>query len=233
MTTATRTTQIKTESHLPQQDHPQSFAAHLRGTCGILLIMSLITGVAYPLFVTLAAQAIFPWQANGSLIGRYSQPVQNTANSVGSELIGQNFTHPGYFWPRPSATSPVPYTAYNADKGTGSSGSNLTPAGESFADAVHNRVTTLKEADPDNTLRIPIDLVTTSASGLDPHESLAAAEYQVHRVAKIRGTSAENIRQLIADNTQPRAFGVLGEPVVNILKLNLSLDRRFPLSETR
>jgi potassium-transporting ATPase KdpC subunit len=177
----------------------------------LLVVLSLLMGILYPLAITGIAQAVFPSQANGSLIYR-------NGRLVGSSLIGQPFTDPKYFWSRPSATSPMPYNAES------SSGSNLGPTNPDLAKAVAARVAALKKADPENALPIPIDLVTTSASGLDPHISPAAAEYQVHRVAKARGMDEETVRQLVARYTEGRTFGLLGEPRVNVVELNLDLD---------
>jgi potassium-transporting ATPase KdpC subunit len=183
-----------------------------------LVALTIITGVIYPLLVTGIAQVVFPYQANGSLIiGANGQP-------VGSALIGQQFDDPKYFWGRLSATAPVPYTAFNADKLTGSSGSNYGPLNPALQDAVQARIDALKAADPSNTLAIPVDLVTASASGLDPQISPAAAEYQVSRVATVRGLDAEKVRELVAQHTEGRTLGILGEPRVNVLELNLALD---------
>lgn len=182
-----------------------------------LVILTLITGVLYPLAITGIAAAVFPHQAGGSVMtGADGKP-------VGSELIGQFFDDPRYFWPRPSATAPVPYTAFNGDKGTSSSGSNQGPTNPVLVQAVEERMEALKKADPDNTLPIPIDLVTASASGLDPHLSVAAAHYQVPRVARLRGMSENDVRKLVAPCTEGRQLGILGEPRVNVLRLNLAL----------
>ncbi|MEN6406642.1 MAG: potassium-transporting ATPase subunit KdpC [Thermoguttaceae bacterium] len=177
----------------------------------LLMVFSLLTGVLYPLAITGIAQVAFPKQANGSLIYRDNKP-------IGSSLIGQSFRDPKYFWSRPSATSPVPYNAAS------SSGSNLGPSNPDLAKAVADRIAALKKADPDNALPIPIDLVTTSASGLDPHISPAAAEYQVARVAKVRQMDEKLVRQWVAKHTEGRTFGLLGEPRVNVVELNLDLD---------
>ena len=183
-----------------------------------LVALTIITGVIYPLLVTGIAQVVFPFQANGSIItGADGQP-------VGSALIGQQFDDPQYFWGRLSATGPVPYTAFNADKLTGSSGSNYGPLNPALADAVQARIDALKAADPTNTLAIPVDLATASGSGLDPQISPAAAEYQVSRVARARGMDVARVRELVAQHTEGRTLGILGEPRVNVLELNLALD---------
>jgi potassium-transporting ATPase KdpC subunit len=191
--------------------------SQLRPALVSLGIFTILTGLVYPLVVTGLAQVIFPSQANGSLIVRNGQP-------VGSALIGQSFDDPKYFWGRLSATSPAPYTAFNADKLTGSSGSNYGPLNPALLEAVQARIKALQEADPDNTAPIPVDLVTASGSGLDPHMSPAAAAYQVGRVAQARGLRADAVRQLVAQHTEGRTLGLLGEPRVNVLALNLALD---------
>ena len=192
--------------------------SQLRPALVSLGIFTLLTGLLYPLVVTGIAQVAFPWQANGSLIVQHGQ-------SVGSVLIGQPFDDPKYFWGRLSATSPAPYTAFNADKQTGSSGSNYGPLNPALLEAAQARIKALQEADSSNTAAIPVDLVTASASGLDPHISPAAATYQVGRVARARGLREDAVRQLVARHTAGRTFGLLGEPRVNVLALNLALDQ--------
>jgi K+-transporting ATPase ATPase C chain len=176
-----------------------------------------LTGGLYPLLVTGLAQVLFPHQANGSLILRDGQV-------LGSELIGQPFDDPGYFWGRLSATGAFSYNAFNAETLTASSGSNYGPLNPALLEAVQARIDALKAADPGNTDPIPVDLVTASGSGLDPHISPAAALYQVPRVVRERGLSEDVVRQLVAEHTQGRHLGFLGEPTVNVLELNLALD---------
>jgi K+-transporting ATPase ATPase C chain len=211
----------------------------------LFVLLTLITGVAYPLAVTGIAQVAFADKANGSIIN------DADGKAIGSALIGQEFGTSDaaaatalakWFWGRPSATGPVPYTALNLDKGTGSSGSNLAPTNPALLDNVKARVAALDAADASvgiarttaapgatdtapaqRTAAVPIDLVTSSASGLDPHISPAAAEYQIARVAKARGMTEDALRALVRQHTQPRALGVLGEPVVNVLRLNQAL----------
>jgi potassium-transporting ATPase KdpC subunit len=183
----------------------------LRPVIVLLVVMTVITAAIYPALVTGIAQALFPAQANGSLIEQDGKP-------VGSELIGQPFSDPKHFWSRPSATSPYPYNA------AGSSGSNQGPTNPALTDAVAARVKALRKADPDNKAPVPVDLVTASGSGLDPHISVAAAEYQAMRVAKARGLDPKKVRELVAEYTKGRQLGLLGEPRVNVLKLNLALD---------
>ena len=183
----------------------------LRPAISLVLLLSVITGIVYPVAVTGIAKAIFPGAAGGSLIVRDGKP-------VGSELIGQNFADPKYFWGRPSATSPQP------NNGMASGGSNLGPLNPALVDAVKGRVDALKAADPDNKLQIPADLVTASASGLDPEISPAAAAYQIERVARVRKLKVEIVAALVAKNTAGRQLGLFGETRVNVLKLNLALD---------
>jgi K+-transporting ATPase ATPase C chain len=183
----------------------------LRQSLTVLVALTLITGIIYPLAVTGIARGVFPNKANGSLV------VQNDT-AVGSALIGQPFSDPKYFWSRPSATSPVPYNA------AASSGSNLGPTNPALLEAVQARIAALRAADPGNDQPVPVDLVTASGSGLDPHISPAAAYYQVGRVARVRGLSEEAVRALVAEHAQGRQWGLFGEPRVNVLELNLALD---------
>ena len=183
----------------------------IRASIIMLVILTVITGLIYPLAVTGLAQVLFPQQANGSLIMKNGQP-------IGSTLIGQPFDDPKYFWGRLSATGPVPYNA------AASSGSNLGPTNPALITEVQGRIDALKAADPANTQPIPVDLVTSSGSGLDPNISPAAADYQVARVAKARGLDESVVRQLVAQHTVGRDLGILGEPRVNVLELNLALD---------
>lgn len=183
----------------------------LRPALTLFAALSVITGLAYPLAVTGIAQAVFPDAANGSLIVRAGRP-------VGSALIGQAFSDPKHFWSRPSATSPMPYNAAN------SAGSNLGPSNPALAEAVKARVAALRALDPGNNAPVPVDLVTASASGLDPHISRAAAHYQLARVARARGLPVERVRALVDQYTEQPLFGFIGEPRVNVLPLNLALD---------
>jgi len=185
--------------------------AQLRPAVMVLVLLTLVTGVAYPLVVTGIAQAVFPFQAQGSLIVKEGKV-------VGSALIGQPFDDPKYFWSRPSATSPF------ADNAAASSGSNLSPTNPDLIKAVQGRVEALRAADPGNTAPVPVDLVTASGSGLDPHISPAAALYQVSRVARVRTLDPAVVRQLVERHTEGRSLGFLGEPRVNVLALNLALD---------
>jgi K+-transporting ATPase ATPase C chain len=188
----------------------------LRQSLLMLVAMTIVTGVAYPLLVTGAAQLLFHDAANGSVIERGGK-------LLGSELIGQPFADPKYFWSRPSATGP---SAYNS---AASSGSNQGPTNAALTDAVKQRIDALRAADPDNPAPVPVDLVTASGSGLDPHISPAAAQYQIARVAKVRGMGEAKVTEMVAQATEGRQFGVLGEPRVNVLLLNLALDGKIAL----
>jgi K+-transporting ATPase ATPase C chain len=183
----------------------------LRPALVLFVVLTLLTGVAYPLVVTGLAQSLFATQARGSLVLRDGKP-------VGSSLIGQNFSDPKHFWGRPSATSPM---AYNA---SASSGSNQGPLNPALSDAVKGRIEALRAADPGNVAPVPVDLVTASGSGLDPHISLAGAQFQAARVAKARHLPLPQVQQLIEKHTEGQLFGFLGEPRVNVLRLNLALD---------
>jgi K+-transporting ATPase ATPase C chain len=185
--------------------------AQIRPAIVSFILLTALTGIIYPLVVTAIAQAVFHQQAEGSLI------VSRSGKILGSSLIGQNFNGPKYFWDRISATSP----AYNASS---SSGSNLGPTNPALLDEVKGRISALKAVDPHNNTPIPVDLVTSSGSGLDPHISLAAANYQLARVARARRLAPAVVKQIVDQNTQGRFLGLLGEPVVNVLQLNLALD---------
>jgi K+-transporting ATPase ATPase C chain len=184
--------------------------AQVKPAIMMLLLLTVLTGLVYPLGITAIAQLLFPHQANGSLIVK-------DGRVVGSSLIGQPFDDPKYFWSRPSATAPFPYNA------AASSGSNLGPMNAALIQAVRARLDALKAADPGNTAPVPVDLVTASGSGLDPHISPAAAEYQVLRVARRRGMEEHIVRRLVHEQTEGRQWGILGEPRVNVLALNLAL----------
>lgn len=178
----------------------------------LFLAMTVLTGVLYPLAATGVAQVMFPGKANGSL-------VQKGGKTVGSSLIGQAFSEPKYFWGRPSATAP------NPDNGASSSGSNQGPTNPALTEAARQRIDALKQADPSNDAAVPVDLVTASGSGLDPEISPAAARYQLARVARARNLPVATVEGLVDAHTESRQFGVLGEPRVNVLELNLALDR--------
>ena len=184
----------------------------IRPALSLFILMTVVTGVLYPLAVTGVAKLAFAEQASGSLIVREGK-------TVGSALIGQHFSDPGHFWGRPSATGPMPYN------GAGSSGSNQGPLNPALVDAVKGRIEALKAADPDNKGPVPVDLVTASASGLDPHISVAGAQYQAARVARARGIEPAVVQSLIARHTEERLLGVFGEPRINVLALNLALDQ--------
>jgi K+-transporting ATPase ATPase C chain len=187
----------------------------LRPALTLFVTLSLVTGLVYPLAVTGIAKLVFPDRADGSLITR-------DGKVIGSELIGQSFNDPKHFWGRPSATSPMPYN------GSGSSGSNLGPSSPALADAVKARIAALRSADPENAAPVPVDLVTASASGLDPHISRAAADYQATRVARMRGLPVAAVQELIERNTEAPLLGFIGEPRVHVLRLNLALAAAAP-----
>jgi potassium-transporting ATPase KdpC subunit len=203
------------------------WAQVFRPAIAAIIVFTVITGVIYPLVITVISQVVFPYQANGSLIKN------EDGNVVGSELIGQQFSNPAYFWGRLSATGPVPY---NAAASSGSNYGPLNPALIGPDGAIQSRITALREADAavgvTNDLPIPVDLVTASSSGLDPHISPAAAEFQLQRVAALRGTDVTAIQAIVDQFTQGRLFSLIGEPTVNVLKVNLELDKRFPLAAT-
>jgi len=187
----------------------------IRPALTLFIALSVITGLVYPLAVTGIAQVAFKESANGSLIVRDDK-------AVGSDLIGQSFSDPKHFWSRPSATSPMPYNAAN------SGGSNQGPSHPALAEAVKARVEALRTADPGNTAPVPVDLVTASASGLDPHISRAAADYQAARVARVRGLPQSRVRELIDQHTERPLLGFIGEPRVHVLRLNLALESAKP-----
>ena len=193
---------------------PNSIASELRPALVLFVLLSALTGVAYPLLVTGVAQLAFADAANGSL-------VMKGGKAVGSKLIGQSFRDPGHFWSRPSATSPM------ANNASASGGSNLGPLNPALTDAVKARIDALRAADPGNTAPVPADLVTASASGLDPDISRAAADYQVARVARVRGLAEAQVRALVQRHSEGAWLGFIGEPRVNVLALNLALDA-FP-----
>jgi K+-transporting ATPase ATPase C chain len=190
---------------------PSAFLTSIRPAVVLFLLLTVLTGLLYPLVVTGLAQLLFPGRAAGSIVTR-------DGHAVGSRLIGQSFSDSRYFWSRPSATTPQPYN------GTASGGSNLGPLNPALLEGIKARVAALRSADPGNRAPVPIDLVTASASGLDLEISLAAADYQAARVARARGLAPERMQALIAQHTEGRLLGVLGEPRVNVLELNLALD---------
>lgn len=203
---------VDSNSARPPEPTAQALGSVLRGAALVFLALSLITGVAYPLVVTGVAQVVFPSKADGSLI-------YQGGRLVGSNLIGQAFTDPGYFWSRPSATMPFPY---NAALGAAS---NLGPTNPLLREQVDARVRALRASDPSNTAPVPADLATSSASGLDPDVSPAGADWQVARVARARGVSQAAVRRLVQEHTTGRSLGFLGQPRVNVLELNLALDQ--------
>jgi len=188
--------------------------SYLKPAVMMLLLLTLLTGVIYPALVTVFAQTAYADTANGSLIK------DQQGNPLGSSLIGQAFTDPKYFWGRPSATSPYPYNS------GASSGSNLGPTNPALVEAVKTRIATLHRVDPGNNAPIPVDLITASGSGLDPHISPAAAEYQVNRIAKVRKMDLEKLRDLVRTHTEGLQWGLFGEPRVNVLRLNLALNAK-------
>jgi potassium-transporting ATPase KdpC subunit len=208
---SSRATSPSPMSSAPASAPAPAVVALLRPALVLLLLLTLLTGIVYPLVVTAIAHSFFARQASGSLL------VQG-GRVVGSALIGQSFSDPRHFWSRPSATTPQPYN------GTASNASNLGPLNPALTDAVRQRLAALRAADPGNAAPVPVDLVTASASGLDPHISVAAANYQAARVARARGLPLAQVQALIAAHTEGRLLGVIGEPRVNVLELNLALD---------
>lgn len=206
---------MNTQAQSPQASSPPEQAGLVRPMVAVFIALSLITGLLYPGVITAISKAVFPHQAGGSLI-------EKDGRAVGSELIGQPFSDPKYFWGRLSATAPMPYNP------AASGGSNLGPTNPALTDAARARIDALHTADPDNQAPVPVDLVTASGSGLDPHISPAAAGYQAARVARLRGIPVEQVKQLIAASTEAPLLPVLGDPGVNVLKLNLALDGVAP-----
>jgi K+-transporting ATPase ATPase C chain len=194
------------------------FREQIKPAVMTFFLLTIITGIIYPLLVTGIAQGFFREKANGSLIYRNGKP-------IGSALIGQPFDDPRYFWGRPSATSPVPYNAAS------SSGYNFGPLNPSFIDVVKSRVAIIKSVDPNNKNPIPVDLITSSASGLDPHISLAGDYYQIPRVARLRGLSEDTVKTVVQRHTSDRFLGLIGETVVPVLELNLALDELMKKNE--
>jgi potassium-transporting ATPase KdpC subunit len=199
-----------------EKDHTM-IQSHIRPAVVLLLALTILTGGLYPLLMTGTAGILFPNKSAGSMI-------VHEGRMQGSELIGQSFQSRQYFWSRPSSTAPYPYNA------AASVGSNLGPLNPQLLDLVHLRVNALQESDPGNRMPVPVDLVTASGSGLDPNISIAAAEYQIHRVASCRHCSEEQVRVLLARFTEDRQFGFLGEPRVNVVLLNLALDHTYPIN---
>jgi potassium-transporting ATPase KdpC subunit len=209
--TPAKAARAETPAAEPAAAASATLRANLRPALVLFVLLGVLTGVLYPLLVTVLARAMFPQQAAGSLIRRNGM-------TVGSRLIGQSFSDPGHFWGRPSATTPQPYNSL------ASGGSNLGPLNPALIDAIRARLAALHAADPGNTAAVPVDLVTASASGLDPDISVAAAQYQAARVARARGLPVQRVQALIAVHTEGRLLGVLGEPRVNVLELNLAVD---------
>lgn len=206
---------MNTQVQSPQPSSPPEQAGLVRPMVAVFIALSLITGLLYPGVITAISRAVFSHQAGGSLI-------EKDGKRIGSELIGQPFSDPKYFWGRLSATAPMPYNP------AASAGSNLGPTNPALTDAARARIDALRAADPGNQAPVPVDLVTASGSGLDPHISPAAAEYQAARVARNRGMALEQVKQLIAASTEAPLLPVLGDPGVNVLKLNLALDGVAP-----
>ncbi|WP_432261830.1 potassium-transporting ATPase subunit KdpC [Cupriavidus sp. TMH.W2] len=206
---------MNTQAQSPQASSPPEQAGLVRPMVTVFIALSLITGLLYPGVITAIAKAVFPHQAGGSLLGK-------DGRAIGSELIGQPFSDPKYFWGRLSATAPMPYNP------AASGGSNLGPTNPALTDAARARIDALHAADPGNQAPVPVDLATASGSGLDPHISPGAAEYQAARVARVRGIPVEQVKQLIAANTEAPLLPVLGDPGVNVLTLNLALDGVAP-----
>ncbi|AQV96762.1 potassium-transporting ATPase subunit C [Cupriavidus necator] len=206
---------MNTQVQSPQASSPPEQGGLVRPMVVVFIALSLITGLLYPGVITAISKAVFPHQAGGSLI-------EKDGRAIGSELIGQPFSDPKYFWGRLSATAPMPYNP------AASAGSNLGPTNPALTDAARARIDALHAADPDNQAPVPVDLVTASGSGLDPHISPAAAGYQAARVARVRGIPVEQVKQLIAANTEAPLLPVWGDPGVNVLKLNLALDGVAP-----
>jgi potassium-transporting ATPase KdpC subunit len=202
---------MNTRPAVPLPPAAPARAALWRPAIALFVLLTLLTGVVYPLVATVLARVLFPAQAAGGLILR-------DGRAVGSALIGQNFADPGHFWGRPSATTPQPYN------GIASNASNLGPLNPALTDAVKARIAALRAADPGNVAPVPVDLVSASGSGLDPHISVAAAEYQAARVARARALPLPRVRALLAAHTEGRLLGLIGEPRVNVLELNLALD---------
>jgi K+-transporting ATPase ATPase C chain len=201
----------------PFYDWILQFMKQIRSALVIFIALTLLTGLLYPLTITFIAQMVFPFQANGSIL-------ENGGKRIGSWLIGQDFTDLRYFWGRPSAIAGLPYTPFDPQTLTGSSGSNWGPLSQSLVAAIQEHMDGLNAADPDNPLQIPVDLVTASASGLDPHISIAAAYYQIPRVARLRGINELVVVALVEQFTENQTLGFLGETRVNVLLLNLALD---------
>ncbi len=208
--------------HSTSAPHGEGWLSMLRVAVTLFVIMTLLAGIVYPLLVTQIARLFFPWQAHGSLINHAGQHVLSGRQAAGSILIGQYFSHPWYFWPRPSATSPMPYNA------AASGGSNTGPTNPALIVNIKARVAALHAADPGNKQPIPVDLITSSGSGLDPDESIAAAYYQIPRIARLRHIPPAKLKALVNRCIIERSLDVFGQRAVNVLELNLALDRAYP-----